>query len=159
MTTRKTERQLWDTLQRALQRAGYAGGATRFEVTTAEGVSDVEYVLAGWHGWVELKVSPVVRLTSLLRFGSPFTAGQCAWLLAHHNPRRHLRSWLLIGMYDGRGAWAEFMLLPAPATPALLRSSPTLAIVRAATGVGRCAEIECVVDRLTSSIADGKGET
>jgi hypothetical protein len=102
-----------------------------------------------------LKVSTTARDTSLLRFGTPFTAEQCTWLLAHNNPQRYLRSWLLIGMQTGAGAWREFILLPAPATTVLLRSDATLARVYDTRGMRRCLEIDCVIEWLLT-IGDGR---
>ena len=125
MRNNKTERQLWGTLSRGVasewpqQRARF----TRFEVDTEVGVADVEYVAPGWHGWIELKATATVRPDSPLRCGHPFTAAQCAWLLAHHAPGACLRSWLLIGI-SGRVGWRGFLLLDALHAVSFLRPVP-----------------------------------
>jgi len=115
---RRTEQHLWRALERAAERRGVQ--CARIEVTTLVGVSDVEYVTEGWAGWIELKVSATARPETPLRFGSPFTAEQCAWLLAHHAPAQRLRSWLLVGLARGRG-WRGLVLLPAPRAVCFLR--------------------------------------
>lgn len=127
----RTEQHLWHALRDAV-RVVEGARFTRFENALEVGVSDVEYVLRPWHGWVELKVSATVREASPLRFGHELTAEQCSWLLAHHYPRRYLRSWVLVGMY-GRGlGWKGFMLLPATSTTQFLRSTqPSVLSLRA----------------------------
>lgn len=146
----KTERHLWAALQRVLHAQRVVGHASRFEVTTQTGVSDVEYVLNGWHGWVELKVSATARDDSPLRLGHALTAEQCAWLLSHHVPMRHLRSWMLIGLGGRSGGWRGFVLLPAPATPRFLRPvAPSLGGLRR-DGFEMLRTIDAVVQRLTT---------
>lgn len=152
---KRTERQLWQTFYRALDRRLLRGGAWRFEVLTQTGVSDVEYVLCGWHGWIELKVSTTRDEDAPLRFGSPFTVEQCTWLLAHHDPRRFLRSWLLIGF--GAGArWRQLLLVPAPDSILLLRPATTLRMLRERSARAY-SDMSLVIRCLVSSTTEEEG--
>lgn len=107
------EQKLWEKLRNAAQ--GVRGERfTRIETSTVDGVSDVEYVTAQWHGWIELKVSHTPTLKPPYVLGSTFTLDQSRWLLEHHRPHRGLRSWLLIGFASTRASrWREFLLLDA----------------------------------------------
>lgn len=152
----RTEQDLWRVLRSAGDAAGYPSRAlTRFEVITANGVSDVEYVLAPYHGWIELKVSPTQRDDSLLRTGAPFTADQCQWLVSHHAPSHYMRSWLLIGMYSQR-AWGDLILVPAPRTPRFMTGELTLAQVRQRAAVIARDMAEIIWALTTEGTDDGK---
>lgn len=110
-----TEQKLWETL-RHTSVAGLA--LTRIETGTRLGVSDIEYVGTQAHGWVELKVGVVGKVS--LKLGHAVTKEQAVWLLEHQRPSIKLISWVLIGIYQpGVSQWDQFLVLP-PDAAALL---------------------------------------
>lgn len=104
-----TENQLWQ----ALTRYPCKGlELTRIETSIRLGVSDIEYVGANAHGWVEMKVArqPSARILDRpVRLQHPLTTEQSVWLLGHDRPRIQLVSWLLIGLFDV--GWDAFLLV------------------------------------------------
>ena len=138
-----TESALWEHLLRAAGRKpaqAFVKSLARIETgSTRGGVSDVEYVIDRWHGWVELKTASVVREDSLLSLHCPFTLQQYQWLVTHHAPADRMRSWLLIGRMGPR-TWLEWFLLPPSASVQFLhvRKPPTLGSVRRGLHAVRC---------------------
>lgn len=104
-----TESKLWENLQNAAR--GTPCHMTRIETSTANGVSDVEYVTENWHGWIELKTCSVQRDTSLFTLHCPYTTAQAQWLIDHHDLGKSLRSWLIVGRIGSR-TWKEYILIP-----------------------------------------------
>lgn len=136
------ENQLWAALRavRTMPETHQPLKLTRIETgTTALGVSDVEYVSDDWNGWVELKTSASWRLDATLRLRHPFDMQQLAWLASHHDVRRGLRSWLLIGVEKGK-RWEKFLLLPPAAAVKVVagRAPITLRAVCLTKGVEQC---------------------
>jgi hypothetical protein len=113
-----TEQRLWKVLKRSAD-AVKKDSFTRIETATVDGVSDVEYVLYPWHGWVELKTVTWPRQGKPFSLHTPFTLAQCTWLLNHDNVGLHMRSWLLIGVVGAR-TWKRFILVPANLSTFLL---------------------------------------
>ena len=112
-----TESRLWEVLKASVAR--FPGRFTRIESGTVDGISDVEYILPPWHGWIELKTLHWPRKGRPFSLHCPFTLSQCSWLLDHHRPADNLRSWLLLGVVGPR-TWARFILIRAPLTTHLL---------------------------------------
>lgn len=142
-----TESKLWANLQNAAE--GTACHMTRIETSTCSGVSDVEYVTDNWHGWVELKTSSAQRETSLFTLHSPYTTAQAQWLLDHHDPTKHLRSWLIVGR-TGPRTWKEYVLIPPRHSVICLhiRKASRMLDVFSKQGVIRCATPEAVIQVL-----------
>lgn len=135
------ESRLWTTLAANATAAQAAHGLdvrsfTRIETATQVGVSDVEYAIDRFCGWIELKTSSVRKETSKLTLHSPFTTSQWRWLSRHHRPSANQRSWLLVGRLGPR-TWTEFLLLtPRPAfVLTQMRVAPLLQEVRELPGV------------------------
>lgn len=122
-----TEGAMWKVLAAAAK--SIPGRYTRIETgDTALGVSDIEYVTPNFHGWVESKVLMTSRDTSTFMFGTPYSSTQLLWLLEHHNPKRCLCSWLLVGKPKRLAlGWDKWFLIPAPITSRLLSTHrPTI---------------------------------
>lgn len=152
----RTEQHLWHALRDAT-RTVVGARFTRFERALEAGVSDVEYVLRPWHGWVELKVSGTVRAESPLRFGHALTAEQASWLHAHHDPRWWLRSWVLVGLYGGGvTGWRGFLLLPAPASLQFLRTVQPSVLSLQEQGYRVHRDMTCVVRALVNNRGEGR---
>ena len=104
--------------------------------STQNGVSDVEYAINRYSGWIELKTSSIKRDESKLTFHAPFTTAQYTWIRTHHLPSYYQRSWLLVGRMGVR-TWSEWLLIPP--RPALLltqmRVAPSLLHIREQRGV------------------------
>lgn len=104
-----TESDLWSSVK--------TEGLTRIESGgTQTGISDIEYVLAPWHGWIEMKVAYVpARKNKPLRFRHPLQYDQLGWLIKHHKPGNYLRSWVLVGLASLRAVeWRGFLLVAPP---------------------------------------------
>lgn len=140
---RVTEAALWKYIKR--------DGMARVETgMTAAGVSDVEYVLGTWHGWVELKAVLPPRVRKPYTLHTPFTVPQLQWLVRHHIPRQRLRSWLLLGV-AGAQTWRELVLLPPPQAVHLLNVRTPVAheFINGRPGVVRCTGAEDLYHALT----------
>lgn len=144
-----TETKLWKTLSAAAEESQVY---TRIETSTATGVADVEYVASPWHGWIELKTCEVLRETSRLTLESPYTLAQLGWLLTHHDPAHHLRSWLLVG-FRGARTWREWWLLSPRASAALVhvRKAPSVQEMRSRKGIVRAATAQDVVKAVATA--------
>lgn len=140
-----TESKLWEALD---SHAPNESTFTRIETITRLGVSDVEYALKPWHGWIELKTSSS-RRNGRLTLHSAFTLPQAQWLAVHHDPKHHMRSWLLIGFLGPR-TWREFMLLPPNAAIHLVhvRKAPSYIMMRGHKGVVTCSTMDEVIATL-----------
>lgn len=136
-----TESKLWQLTKSTIERQGLKDTyrLTRVESgATKAGISDVEYVVPRWHGWVEYKVSSS-RASGKVILHHAFSLSQWEWLLHHHEPAMRMRSWVLIG-FTGVRSWREFMLVPAPAAGLLLhvREAPTFTKLENTAGVEVC---------------------
>lgn len=152
---------MWEQLRDAVKKVGEPGRFTRIETgDIVLGVSDIEYVTPKFHGWVESKVMAASRDTSTFMFKTPFKVEQMQWVLEHHNPKRYLVSWLLVGqprsILQGVG-WERWFLLPAPVTTRLLKTiRPTIGEVLQWPEVVVCSTAAEVIRRLGEGI---KGTT
>lgn len=105
---------MWNALRVTAAARREVKSLTRVEsAATRIGITDAEYVVGGWHGWLEFKVCTTQRDTARMAFGHEFTWEQAQWLLDHHDPAVRLRSWLVIG-HPGAQQWREWWVLTAP---------------------------------------------
>lgn len=131
-----TEQGMWRALRDAADLRREVKSFARVEsAATRTGITDAEYVVGGWHGWLEFKVCTTQRDTARVAFGHEFTWAQAQWLLDHHDPAVHLRSWLIIG-HPGPARWREWWAVTAPSALRLVTLTPsprlpTLSHVRA----------------------------
>ncbi len=142
-----TESKLWENLERAAK--GTDCNMNRIETITRNGVSDVEYVTPTCHGWIELKTSSAQKENSLLTLHTPYTSQQLQWLLDHDNPKKNMRSWLLIGRTGSR-TWKEYLLLTPRASVICMqfRKVSRISEVYLRNGVIRCATAHEVIQAL-----------
>ncbi len=144
-----TEAKLWAKLDAATKSRGLF---TRIETSTVAGVSDVEYVMEPWCGWVELKTCNHPRPGKPYSPHSEFTLSQASWLLAHHNTRFYQSSWLLMGVI-GPLTWREYILLEPTQALMLLRGRKIVSgenLCRWTKGVYVCKTMDDVVDQLSN---------
>lgn len=113
-----TETKLWKHLQ---QRGELLGSECfdRIESPITPGASDVTYAGALFSGWIELKTAAMPRPGNPLKLKCEFTMNQFIWLINHHDSKKHLQSWVLIG-FPGSSAWRGFCLVSAPVASFLL---------------------------------------
>ena len=117
-----TEQKVWEGLRKAAEQIDGRFTLTRIETLTRVGVSDVEYASSHAHGWVEIKTSSS-RETGNLVLHHPFSIAQQQWLSLHHDPKRYLHSWLLVGVLGAR-TWRELLLLPPAVSIQLVHVRP-----------------------------------
>lgn len=157
----KTESDLWDGLDEMLfalqgtlpKRSVF----TRIESgATSLGISDIEYVLPPWHGWIELKVCALPFPGRPYSPRSVFTMQQAAWLLAHHQPENCLRSWLLLGVVkDNR--WNHFVLFPPPQALRLRDNAKSPLAYEMIGGLGGVIRVETLKDVVGQLQSQGEG--
>ena len=112
-----TESRLWDKMK---EHDAVLKSLRRIESPITPGASDVEYVGARQHGWIELKTAAQPRKGRPYSLHCDFTVAQSEWLLAHDHPPTNLRSFLLIGILGPR-TWREFVLIDARNSIALIK--------------------------------------
>lgn len=107
---------MWDKLRAVVREPDHV---TRIETSTALGVSDVEYVIGTYHGWLELKRSTAKLSSSKIALSTDYTTQQYQWLLAHHRPQNNLCSFLVIGRMF-KAPVVEWFVIPAIHTAMVL---------------------------------------
>jgi hypothetical protein len=144
-----TETKMWERLKNTAAKVFPSFQLTRIESDTGLGISDVEYVADNWNGWIELKVTTVVRPSSRIALHCPFTMHQYIWLATHTRHNRFRRSWLLIGRAGDR-AWKEWLLVPSDQSIRLCNTRPeiTLQDTYDLPGVHRCKNPQGVLETM-----------
>ncbi len=123
----------------------------RIESPITPGASDVTYVCPNGSGWIELKTAKWPKAARPLRLNHEFSFEQAQWLLRHHKPSIHLRSWLLVG-FAGKSSWEKFLLLDAYGALVLIDGRPSreMTFILKNSGAFMYDSIDIVLTRIRS---------